>query len=92
VGEGIDTRPWIDYGPPTMRLALPALLTGLALTASACGRGSEAATDAPPPQVSTAAEVAPASPPPDVQENRASGLRLGIAFSANLLGELEPCG
>jgi hypothetical protein len=73
-----------------MRLVLPALVAAVALTAIACGRGPDDVAAAP--ATDTAVPVELALTPPDLQENRASGLRLGLAFSANLVGELEPCG
>lgn len=70
-----------------------ATLLGVAsgLATAACG-GSASAPDAGPGPVTSASAPVGASDGSASEVAGASHLKLGFAFTANLLGELEPCG
>jgi hypothetical protein len=78
------------------RFALPLILTFAAALTAGCAKSSPApaplapsaeAADAEAASVEAAAVDAATEAPA-----RALGLKLGFAYTANLMGELEPCG
>jgi hypothetical protein len=79
------------------RFALSLVVT-LGSLAVGCGRSNPAPTpavpDAPhtPNLVDAAAPTAAAVEAATEAPARALGLKLGFAYTANLMGELEPCG